>query len=120
MCVIWYNLKKPNEKLGEKLKDINFGPKMTHLTHFWHKNFPLKSKAVITHFLISVIKKNFRKFQYRETFRNAHSGSQNTHFAQFGEMTHLPPILGIIRVFLKFQNSSFKPLFTAYCHQVQR
>lgn len=117
MCVIWYNLKKPNEKLGEKLKDINFGPKMTHLTHFWHKNFPLKSKAVITHFLISVIKKNFNIEKRSEMLI---LGPKTPHFPQFGEMTHLPPILGIIRVFLKFQNSYFKPLFTAYCHQVQR
>ena len=47
-------------------------------------------------------------------------GPKTPHFPQFGEMTHLPPILGIIRVFLKFQNSYFKPIFTAYCHQVQR
>ena len=47
----------------EKFKNMILGPKMSHLQHSGHnESFPEKSERVIlNHFLIPVIKYNFRK-----------------------------------------------------------
>ena len=40
-------------------------------------------------------------------------GPKTPHFPQFGEMTHLPPILGIIKSFLKIPKQLLQTNF--YC-----